>query len=201
MIKLILVRHATTTCNEDGNLSGLTDSILSEVGKKQAKQLTNYLRKENIDEIYATPFFRTKETIKELARIKNIPIIEAKEFNEINFGDFEGLNFNIIKKQYPEELKKMIEEGLEYRYPNGESLKDTFQRIGNKLENVMECNDSKCILICAHGGTIRNIISYLVAADYKYHWNFRIDNSSVSIIEVDNKFAVINKLNDTSFLI
>ena len=201
MIRFILVRHATTTCNEGGNLSGLTDSILSEVGKKQVEQLTNYLKKEKIDEIYATPFTRTKETIKELARIKNISVIETKEFNEINFGDFEGLGFNIIKKQYPEEFQKMISEGFEYEYPNGESLKDTFYRVGKKLKEIMTYNDSKTVLICAHGGTIRNIISYLLAADHKYHWNFKIDNASISIIEVDNEFAVINKLNDTSFLI
>ena len=95
----------------------------------------------------------------------------------------------------------MINEGFDYKYPQGESLKDTFYRVAKKLDNIMKDKDSKTILICSHGGTIRNIISYLLTNDYKYHWNFKIDNSSVSIIEIDNKFAVINKLNDTSFLI
>ena len=55
-------------------------------------------------------------------------------------------------------------------------------------------------MICAHGGTIRNIVSYLICDDYKHHWNFKIDNASVTIIEIENNFAVLNKLNDTSFL-
>lgn len=201
MIKLILVRHAITTCNECGNLSGLTDSMLSEKGKLQVKNLTNYLKDENIDEIYSTPFSRTKETIRKLAKIKNIDIIETDELNEINFGEFEGLGFEFIQREYPEEFEKMINEGFDYKYPQGESLKDTFYRVAKKLDNIMKDKDSKTILICSHGGTIRNIISYLLTNDYKYHWNFKIDNSSVSIIEIDNKFAVINKLNDTSFLI
>lgn len=201
MIKLILVRHAITTCNEGGNLSGLTDSMLSEKGKLQVKNLTNYLKDETIDEIYSTPFSRTKETIRKLAEIKNIDIVETDELNEINFGDFEGLGFEFIQREYPEEFEKMINEGFDYKYPQGESLKDTFYRVAKKLENIMKDKDSKTILICSHGGTIRNIISYLLTNDYKYHWNFKIDNSSVSIIEIDNKFAVINKLNDTSFLI
>ena len=58
---------------------------------------------------------------------------------------------------------------------------------------------NKSILICSHGGTIRNIISYLLCSDYKYHWNFRVDNGSITEIEVNNNFAVINKMNDTTY--
>ena len=177
MIKLILVRHAVTTCNEGGNLSGLTDSILSEKGELQVEKLTNYLKDENIDEIYSTPFSRTKETIRKLAEIKNIDIVETDELNEINFGDFEGLGFEFIQREHPKEFEKMINEGFDYKYPQGESLKDTFYRVAKKLDSIMKYKDSKTILICSHGGTIRNIISYLLTNDYKYHWNFKIDNS------------------------
>ena len=200
MIRLILVRHAITTCNEGGNLSGQIDSTLSEKGKLQVKQLTCYLKDENIDEIYTTPFSRTKDTMEKLAQIKSIEINETDKFNEIDFGEFDGLNFDIIKRDYPEEFEKMIKEGSEYTYPKGESLIDTFDRVSKELENILKDKDNKTILICSHGGTIRNILSYLISKDYKYHWNFKIDNASVSVVEVENDFAVINKLNDTSFL-
>lgn len=200
MIRLILVRHAITTCNEGGNLSGQIDSTLSKKGKLQVKQLTCYLKDENIDEIYTTPFSRTKDTMEKLAQIKSIEINETDKFNEIDFGEFDGLNFDIIKRDYPEEFEKMIKEGLEYTYPKGESLIDTFDRVSKELENILKDKDNKTILICSHGGTIRNILSYLISKDYKYHWNFKIDNASVSVVEVENDFAVINKLNDTSFL-
>lgn len=200
MIKLILVRHGITICNEGGALSGLTDSILSEKGKSQANKIAEYLKDEDIDKIYATPFSRTKDTIKKLAEIKNIQIEETRKLNEINFGDFEGLSFKIIEEKYPEEVEKMIREGFEYKYPNGESSKDTFIRVKNEMKKIINNNDNSTVLICSHGGTIRNIISYLLCDDYKYHWNFKIDNGSITEIEVDNNFAVINKLNDTSYM-
>lgn len=200
MIRLILVRHAITTCNEGGSLSGQIDSTLSKKGKLQVEQLTCYLKDENIDEIYTTPFSRTKDTMEKLAQIKSIEINETDKFNEIDFGEFDGLNFDIIKRDYPEEFEKMIKEGSEYTYPKGESLIDTFDRVSKELENILKDKDNKTILICSHGGTIRNILSYLISKDYKYHWNFKIDNASVSVVEVENDFAVINKLNDTSFL-
>lgn len=200
MIKLILVRHGTTICNEGGALSGLTDSILSERGKLQASKLADYLKDKNIDKIYTTPFSRTKETVDRLAKIKNIQIEERCQLNEINFGDFEGLPFKSIEERYPEEVKKMINEGFKYKYPNGESLEDTFMRVKSELKKIIRDNENSTVLICSHGGTIRNIISYLLCDDYKYHWNFRVDNGSITEIEVENNFAVINKLNDTTYL-
>lgn len=199
MIKLILVRHGRTICNEGGLLSGVTDSKLSEKGKLQAHKLANYLKNEKIDKIYTTPFSRTKETVKELAEVKGIQIEENNRLNEINFGDFEGLSFKLIEKEYPQEVKKMIDEGSKYKYPNGESLEDTFIRVKNEMKNILKNNKNSTILICSHGGTIRNIISYLLSGDYKYHWNFKIDNGSITEIEVDNNFAIINKLNNTTY--
>ena len=199
MTKLILVRHGTTLCNEGGVLSGLTDSKLSEKGKLQGKKLADYLKDENIDEIYTTSFSRTKDTVKKLAEIKNIQIKESNQLSEINFGDFEGLSFKMIEKEYEEEFQKMIKEGFEYKYPNGESLIDTFNRVGNEIEKIIKDNKDKTVLICTHGGTIRNIISYLLCRDYKYHWNFRVDNASITEIDVNDNFAVINKMNDTNY--
>lgn len=200
MIKFILVRHGMTVCNECGVFSGLTDSILSEKGKSQASKIAKYLKDEDIDKIYTTPFSRTKDTIKKLAEFKHIQIKETCQLNEINFGDFEGLPFKVIEEKYPEEVEKMIKEGFEYKYPNGESSKDTFIRVKNEIKKIINNNDNSTILICSHGGTIRNIISYLLCDDYKYHWNFKIENGSITEIEVDNNFAVINKLNDTSYM-
>ena len=107
---------------------------------------------------------------------------------EISFGDFEGKDFKEIQKNYPDEFNKMIEQGYKYTYPNG-------------IEFILnETPEDNTILICSHAGTIRNILTYLISNTFEYHWNFKIDNASVSVVEVDNGFAVINKLNDTSFL-
>ena len=199
MIKLILVRHGKTICNEKGALSGLTDSVLSETGKLQSQKIADSLKDTNIDKIYTTPFKRTKETISKLAEIKNIKVEESSQLNEINFGDFEGLSFKDIEKNHPEEVQKMIKDGDKYKYPNGESLEDTFIRVKKEIDKIINNNENSTILICSHGGTIRNIISYLLSGDYKYHWNFKIDNGSITEIEINNNFAVINKLNYTEY--
>lgn len=200
MTKLILVRHALTTDNQNNRLSGHIDSQVSEIGKKQIEQLTRYLEDIKIDSIYTTTSSRTKDTVKEISKIKDIQIKEKENLKEISFGDFEGITFEDIKKSYPNEFQDMIDKGYEYKYPNGESLIDSYNRVANEISNILSEEKDKTVLICSHGGTIRNIITYLISNSYKYHWNFKIDNASVTILEIDNGFTVINTMNNTNFM-
>ena len=200
MVKLILVRHALTVDNQKSRLSGHIDSSISEEGKEQIDKITNYLKDFDIDKIYTTTSSRTKDTVKKLSELKSIEIIEKESLKEISFGDFEGLTFDEIKDKYPKEFQDMIEKGYEYKYPNGETLIDSYNRVCIELDNIISNNDDRTILICSHGGTIRNIITYLISNSYKYHWNFKIDNGSVTILEVQDGFTVITAMNNTSFI-
>lgn len=200
MVKLILVRHALTVDNQKSRLSGHIDSSISEEGKEQIDKITNYLKDFDIDKIYTTTSSRTKDTVKKLSELKSIEIIEKESLKEISFGDFEGLTFKEIENRYPEEFQDMIKKGYEYKYPNGESLIDSYNRVCIELDNIISNNDNRTILICSHGGTIRNIITYLISNSYKYHWNFKIDNGSVTILEIQDGFTVITTMNNTSFI-
>lgn len=200
MVKLILVRHALTVDNQKSRLSGHIDSSISEEGKEQIDKITNYLKDFDIDKIYTTTSSRTKDTVKKLSKLKSIEIIEKESLKEISFGDFEGLTFKEIENRYPEEFQDMIKKGYEYKYPNGESLIDSYNRVCTELDNIISDCDNQTILICSHGGTIRNIITYLISNSYKYHWNFKIDNGSVTILEIQDGFTVITTMNNTSFI-
>ena len=54
------------------------------------------------------------------------------------------------------------------------------------------------LILVRHGKTTCNEKGVL-SGDYKYHWNFKIDNGSITEIEINNNFAVINKLNYTKY--
>ena len=160
MKKLILVRHVVTDDNENAKLSGHIDSKVSEQGKKQIEKLTDYLKNEKIDKIYTTTSSRTKETVKYLAEINKIDIQESEALKEISFGDFEGKDFKEIQKNYPDEFNKMISQGYEYKYPNGESLIECYERVSKEIKLILEYNGKdSTILVCSHAGTIRNILT------------------------------------------
>lgn len=199
MKKLILVRHAKTQANDLGKLTGHSETILSKEGQVQVKKLSAYLCKYKIDSIYSSPMQRCLETVSDIAKRASIPIKVIDDFREINFGIFENHTFGEIKGLYPKEVDKMLKEGHTYIYPEGESVIDSYKRNIRAIELVLDGEEGQNILICAHAGTIRNLLSYFVISNYQAHWHFQIDNASVTIVEITDGFPVIKVMNNIDY--
>lgn len=195
MLTLILVRHGATEANEAGLYIGRSESALSPRGREAAIKLCNQLEKEEIDHIYMSPSKRVKETIASLLKnCQSVQVVEALQ--EIDFGIWEMKDFNWLKKHYPEEITRMIEEGMRYQYPQGESLEEVHERVAKWLKEVL-INHSGCnLLIAAHGGTIRCILSELLVKNASLHWHFKIDPGTITIVRVEEGFPIIEKLNE-----
>ncbi|MEJ8554104.1 histidine phosphatase family protein [Tepidibacter sp. Z1-5] len=200
MIKFIFIRHGLTLDNESMKLSGFIDSELSDKGKKQAKQTSIRLKDEKIDFIYSSPLKRAIDTAKEISQINNVDINILDELKEMNFGDFEGLTFKDIESNYKEEYERLKNKSFEYNFPNGENMIGFHGRISNKIDDIIKEQDDKTVLIVSHAGVIRACLSHLITKDHTYHWNFKIDNCSITIVEVVDNFSVIHNLNNTEHL-
>src|SRR3712207_6399405 len=92
MRKLYLIRHGHTIDNENFRYSGFSDCDLSDVGRKQVQQLTEYLKQFDVDKIYASTSKRTRQTIGDFAELKKKEIVLMDDLREINFGIFDGLS-------------------------------------------------------------------------------------------------------------
>lgn len=194
MTRLLLVRHATTIANEKGLWIGKTESEFSQKGKEELIGLKKQLAIWPITACFSSPSKRTLETAKTVLDEKcQIEKIEA--LREIDFGSFEGKNFSWAQSTLPEEVQKMIEEGNSYCYPGGESLAKAHQRTKAWLRDWLSTKPEGNYLICAHGGTIRSILSELVAEHEGLHWHFKVDPASLTIVTIQEDFAVIEALN------
>ncbi|WP_069998140.1 histidine phosphatase family protein [Cellulosilyticum sp. I15G10I2] len=200
MLKLILVRHATTKANEHKVFSGFYESEIGQKGIKEIEVLTKKIEDYTIDTIYASPSTRTIKTVQAIANKYNKEIYLEKDLREICFGDFEGLGLKEVEAKYPEEISKMIELGDDYSYPAGESLIQSYKRTAKWVDQMKQIHNNQTVLVCAHAGTIRNILSHLICQSPKLHWHFKIDNASLTIVTIDNDFAVVEALNNTSFI-
>ena len=86
-----------------------------------------------------------------------------KALNEIDGGVCEGLTYEEIKEQYPEEYQRRKDSKYSYRYPMGESYYDLVIR----LEPViMELERSENVLVVCHQG--EDSLVYVVLPRKKY---------------------------------
>lgn len=195
MRKLYLIRHGHTIDNENFRYSGFSDCDLSEVGRKQVKQLTEYLKQFDVDKIYASTSKRTSQTIGDFAELKKKDIVLMEDLREMNFGIFDGLNLEEIKSKYPKEASEMMMADHLYSFPKGENIAQMYARNVSAFNEIMrESKDFDSVMVCAHMGTIRNLLSHLVSDSYDLHWHFKVGNASVSEIEFYDKFPVIETM-------
>ncbi|MEG0250427.1 MAG: histidine phosphatase family protein [Peptostreptococcus sp.] len=196
MKKLYLIRHAHTKDNELEKYSGYSDTDLSDTGKIQAEELNEFLKKNiEVDKIYTSILKRTGKTIGEYANSQNIEIEKLEGLNEMNFGIFDGLSLNEIKETYPDDYQNFMRGKIDFRFPEGEDVQEFYDRNINAFKKIVkDCEDVDTVMICAHMGTLRNIISYLLVDSFRLHWNIRIENATVTIIEFMGSFPVVKML-------
>ena len=199
MKRLVLIRHASTVANENGLLCGSMETDISEKGRLEIdclKERIERLKKEEnwkLSKVYVSESKRTEETVKD---IENLEIIKIKDLGEIDFGDFEGKTFEWIKNEYPKEYDKLCTEGFDYRYLNGENAIEAYEKNKRAIEYILEdMEDDSTAIICAHGGSVRNILSYMLCGKLENHWNFKIENAKITVLEYDYGFSVLTKLN------
>ena len=199
MMKLLLIRHGTTEANEAGIWNGHLESPISSKGMKELEGLKQALAHHKVTHSFVSPSKRTLETLKvALSTQENLEAISCEvveALREIHFGRFEGKDFTWVNKHEPEEVKKMLEEKEAYCYPQGESLKDMHERVAKWLGDFMKKHTEGTYLICAHGGTLRSILSELLVHNVSLHWHFKIDPASLTVVTVEEGFAVIETLN------
>ena len=94
---------------------------------------------------------------------KEIPVFKSKALIERNYGDLQGLNKTETVNKFGLEQVQMWRRSFNTNPPNGESLKDTFDRAIpyylKEIEPQLKAN--KNVLIVAHGNSLRALMMYL----------------------------------------
>ena len=152
-MKLYVVRHGRTNCNDEGKYNGKLDEDINEVGIKQAKEARKKVEKLDIDLIICSPLLRTKHTCN-IININNIPIIYDKRLEERDCGKLtnEKLGEFYYTDYWNYYSNKKIE-GLE-------TIPELFKRVSLFLDEIKEKYKDKNILIVTHGGVARGVYFY-----------------------------------------
>ena len=152
-----LVRHASVA-GTDGRCCGRLDVPLSPEGIIQARETVARLAQEKICAVYSSGLRRAVETGQMLADALQLNVTVLETLAEIDFGDFEGMTFEEIRRRYPEAFERWMTQPTNTRFPNGESFADMRDRVSRTVDPLLRRHRNESIAIVSHSGVIRFLI-------------------------------------------
>jgi 2,3-bisphosphoglycerate-dependent phosphoglycerate mutase len=194
---LTLVRHGQSAYNLENRFTGSLDVELTPQGEEEAKQAGLKLKGITYTVAYTSVLKRAKETLKIILTEINeltIPVIENAALNERMYGSLQGLNKAETIAKYGGEQVELWRRSFEVRPPEGESLKDTYNRTipyyKAEIEPNLKANQN--ILMVAHGNSLRALVMYLEAIDKVEIAKLTIPTGSPRNYELDSSLKIIN---------
>ena len=168
MSYLSLVRHGQSEWNEKNLFTGWENPGLTEKGLVEAKEAGVKLNNLGIhyDHYYTSTLDRaitTAEIIISGLNINEYNLVKRQELNERDYGDLTGLNKDDARKKWGEEQVHIWRRSFDIPPPNGESLKDTAERVIPffSSEIFTKLKDQENVFISAHGNSLRSLIMHI----------------------------------------
>lgn len=198
MAYLILLRHGESEWNAKGLWTGWRDIPLSEKGKEEARAAGDKIKDLPIDLVYTSTLSRAKQTTDEVLNFVGRPDLEKFEnqaLNERNYGDYTGKNKWEVQKEVGEEEFQRIRRAYAHPIPNGESLRQVYDRVIPYFEEEIlpKLKEGKNILISAHGNSLRALVKYLEKISDEDIPKLEIATGEVYVYEVNANGEIESK--------
>lgn len=200
MAEFFLIRHGQTIWNNSRKYQGHTDIPLSEEGRKQAQKLRDKLANKEIHAFYSSDLSRALETAQIVAEFFNKEVKVLPQLREINFGCWEGLTYEEVMEKYGEVATAWYNDPQSVCIPGGESCEEVKKRAFAVLNSLAKKHQEETVAIVSHGGTIRLLIMAALGWDMSCFWHLRLDNTALSILEINDGYASLKLFNDTCHL-
>ncbi len=202
MVTLYLIRHAESMGNVEEYFQGSLDVDISPKGLRQLESLKRRFESVSLDAIYTSPLIRAVKTAEVVNYNKHLQLIKVPQIEEIYAGEFQGKDWSELPVLFPKEYYDWKHNQGEFKSPNGESMKDVYNRMVSAMNDILSKSSQKTIAVVSHGCAIKNYQCYLkglpLSRMHELGW---ADNTSVSkVVFSDSLTPTIEYLNDSSHL-
>jgi broad specificity phosphatase PhoE len=202
-MRIILLRHGESEGNLKKLFCGITDVLLTDKGRSQAENAGQFLSKYKIEKIFSSPLTRAIDTAHIAGDVERESLDIRHDFREMDFGVCEKLTYEEIIKNYPEHAKKWSEQDFEFKFTDGESMMELYNRVVSEFKKIKKeiieiensdkssvvegfedsNNIEKYYLITAHSGIIRSILSHELSGSVDNCWKYKVENCGVVVLE------------------
>ncbi|WP_428659242.1 2,3-bisphosphoglycerate-dependent phosphoglycerate mutase [Runella sp.] len=197
MALLTLIRHGQSTYNLENRFTGNTDVELTPLGKEEAKRAGEKLKNITFTTAYTSMLKRAQETLQivlEELKQTTIPVIKIAAFDERRYGSLQGLNKAETALKYGDAQVEIWRRSYDVCPPDGESLKDTFNRTVPYYKQEIEpkLKAGETILIVAHGNSLRSLMMYLENISPEAIAEVNIATGSPRLYTFDNELKLMS---------
>ena len=163
-----LLRHGEPEGGEV--LRGRVDHRLTELGWQQMQASTELLtaagsnfnspasKPSNWTHIISSPLQRCSEFAKKISTEKNIELSIAPQWQEIDYGDWDGMQLKDWRSEAADQFKAFRKDMSKLAPPNGENYLSFKDRVLAAWQEISELEDGSHVLLVTHGGVLRVVL-------------------------------------------
>lgn len=199
-MKLYMVRHGETECNVNRGYYGSLDVPITENGRRQAEAVGDMLCDVVFDKVIVSGLCRTRQTAEAILsrQTSSAEICQAPAFNEMDFGDWEGLHYTKVREMYPADYKAMGADWLHCPPTGGEAFIDFSHRVIEGWKQIYSdeaFKSSQNILLVGHSGPMQCLICHFLGMDVSNIWHLEVQQGAYIEFEFLQDFPVLKGLN------
>ena len=193
METIFLMRHGETAWNQEKRVMGRLEIPLSRKGISQGKRIARLLPDLEIRAIYTSPLRRALETARILAKECHKSLKINPNLTEVAFGRWQGYRFDDLIKD--KAYHRFLKTPLKAAVPGGETIVDVQRRGLRAIRRAIREYPKGRLLFVSHGDVIRAILCHYLKLPLQEFRRLRIDNGTLSALEVDGPWAEIKYMN------
>ena len=197
MPKIVLIRHAHSTANAAGVLSGQLAGVhLSKSGQEQAERLAERLGKLTISQIQVSPMDRCSETLAPwLTKYgKSVKVITDQNLIEVDYGKWSGKKLATLSRV--KLWRKVQSQPSAVTFPEGEGLAQMQVRAMKSVHEFF-ASDLDLTIMVSHGDVIKAIVASSLGMHLDDFQRIVIDPASITILESNGGYIRLTRLNDS----
>lgn len=203
MTRLFLIRHGATSANEMRPyvLQGSElDYPLSAAGEAQAATVGNFLKYFKLAAVYSSPLCRAVQTATAIAERQGKTVETISALRECSVGRWEGLSWEIIRDQHPEEHARFFDNPVDVPHPGGESYGDVLKRARPAIDDLLNRHAGENVAIVAHNMLNRVVLAELAGIELRHARRLKQTNACINLLEVRDGTLSLVSLNSVLHL-
>ncbi|MGH3347372.1 MAG: MSMEG_4193 family putative phosphomutase [Nocardioides sp.] len=201
MATLVLVRHARSTANVSGVLTGRLPGVhLDDTGREQSVKVGERLAPVPLAAIVSSPLERCRETAKGLAAAQAAPprITAERGLVECDYGEWEGRKLGELARLKLWKAVQRHPAGV--TFPGGESMADMSARAVSAVRRhdsrVQHAAGQHAVWAAVtHGDLVKAILADALGLHLDQFQRIHVDPASVSVVRYTPEAAFVIQTN------